>query len=153
MRSLISTFVVRCLDSIIPLLVCSWNFKTLASLCSRAGQLRGLHGRKLRRQVFSWRGSYLDITRSCLDFTVAWWCLRAQPIALRRRSLTSFRKKFLSKFRVSPCSIFLLLSRLKLGRSEPDSPKLPSRLSPVSIFMDPKHSLINVLFWSLIWKT
>ena len=32
-RSLISTFVVRCLDSIIAMFVTSKNFNTLASLC------------------------------------------------------------------------------------------------------------------------
>ena len=34
MCSLISTFVVRCLDSIIPLLAIAQNFETLASLIS-----------------------------------------------------------------------------------------------------------------------
>ena len=37
-RSLISTFVVRYFDSIIPILANSKNFKTLAGLCSWAGR-------------------------------------------------------------------------------------------------------------------
>ena len=37
-RSLISAFVVRCLDSIISLNFCSRNLKTPASLCGRAGR-------------------------------------------------------------------------------------------------------------------
>ena len=36
-RSLISAFVVHCLDSIIPILAKSKHFKTLANLCSWAG--------------------------------------------------------------------------------------------------------------------
>ena len=37
-RRLISTFIVRCLDSIISLRFYSWNFKTLACFCGSAGQ-------------------------------------------------------------------------------------------------------------------
>ena len=37
-RSLISSFVVHCLDSIIPILAKTQNFKILACLCSWAGQ-------------------------------------------------------------------------------------------------------------------
>ena len=36
-RSLNSIFVIRCLDSIMPLVSISENFKTLASFCSCAG--------------------------------------------------------------------------------------------------------------------
>ena len=53
-RSLVSTFVVRCLDSIIPLV----SMSEISSLyLSRP--VWGNRGRKPRRQVFSWRGWHL----------------------------------------------------------------------------------------------
>ena len=56
-RSLISAFVVRCLDSLIPLdFFYSRNFKTLASFCGCAGRfVSGLVGNS-RRHVLSCRG-------------------------------------------------------------------------------------------------
>ena len=55
-HSLISIFVIRCLDSIRPITCISKIFKILASLCihtcSWVGQCR-----EPRRRVFSWRGS------------------------------------------------------------------------------------------------
>ena len=59
--SLISAFVVRCLDSVISLRFYSWNFKTLASFCSWAGQfVPGLVGNS-RRHILSCHGSYNNI--------------------------------------------------------------------------------------------
>ena len=46
-RSLISIFVIRCLDS----------FKTLPSLCSWASQFESCQVTNSQRQVFSWSGS------------------------------------------------------------------------------------------------
>ena len=58
-RSLISTFVVRCLDSIIPLVsISEISSLCLASVAAQAGWV--YPGRKPRRQVFSWRGSYMS---------------------------------------------------------------------------------------------
>ena len=58
-RSLISTFVVRCFDSVIFLDSIAEIFKTLASLCGCAGRLvSGLVGNS-RRHVLSCRGSYI----------------------------------------------------------------------------------------------
>ena len=53
-RSLISVFVVRCLDNIIPLIFCIRNFKPLASLCSWAGRFESY----LVANVFLWCGSH-----------------------------------------------------------------------------------------------
>ena len=55
-RSLISTFVVHYLDSIIPILA-KCKISRLAGLCSWAGQFESYVVRKPRRQVFSWCGS------------------------------------------------------------------------------------------------
>ena len=56
LRSLISAFVVRCLDSIIPLVsISEISSLSLASVAEQAGWV--LPGRKPRRQVFSWRDS------------------------------------------------------------------------------------------------
>ena len=61
-RSLISAFVVRCLDSIIPL-----DFKTLASFCGCAGRfVSGLVGNS-RRHVLSCRGSCCSFLSVCDD--------------------------------------------------------------------------------------
>ena len=58
--SLISAFVVRCLDSIIRLLA-SRNFKPVA-LVSVADQASlSLTWSQHRRQIFSWRGSYMGV--------------------------------------------------------------------------------------------
>ena len=54
--SLISAFIVRCLDSIIPTLAIS-SFKALASFYGLWPVLI-YPGCKPRRQVFSWRGSH-----------------------------------------------------------------------------------------------
>ena len=57
-RSLISTFVVRCLDSIISRFY-SWNFKTLISFCGCAGRfVSGLVGNS-RRHVLSCHVSHV----------------------------------------------------------------------------------------------
>ena len=57
-RSLISTFVVRCLDSIISLVfIFPISWFSLASELSRPVWV--LPGHKPRRQVFLWRGSYV----------------------------------------------------------------------------------------------
>ena len=57
-RSLISAFVVRCLDSIISRFY-SRNFKTLASFCGCAGRfVSGLVGNS-RKHVLSCRGSLI----------------------------------------------------------------------------------------------
>ena len=70
-RSLISAFVVRCLDSIISLFY-SRNFKTLASFCGCAGRfVSGLVGNS-RRQVLSCRGSYI--------FTISQFTFTAQSV-------------------------------------------------------------------------
>ena len=58
-RSLITAFVVRCLDNIISLIY-SRNFKTLASFCDCAGRfVSGLVGNS-RRHVRSCRGSLMN---------------------------------------------------------------------------------------------
>ena len=55
-RSLISTFVVRCLDSVMP------NFKTLASRCSWADRLESYLVENFRRHIFVWCGSNLIVS-------------------------------------------------------------------------------------------
>ena len=55
LRSLISAFVVRCLDSIVSLV--SIFAITLAGLCSWAGRFESYLVGNPQRQVFSWRGS------------------------------------------------------------------------------------------------
>ena len=55
-RSLISAFVVRCLDSIIPLLAKLSQDPSQSHQLSRPVWV--LPGWKPRRQIFSWRGSY-----------------------------------------------------------------------------------------------
>ena len=58
MRSLISAFVVRCLDRIIPLVsISKISCLYLASVAEQAGWVYPSH--KPQRQVFSWRGSIL----------------------------------------------------------------------------------------------
>ena len=58
LRCLISTFVVRCLDSIIPLVSTSKiSSLYIASVAAQSGLYCALPGRKPRRQVFSCRGS------------------------------------------------------------------------------------------------
>ena len=56
-HSLIRTFVVHCLDSIISILAKS-KISRLASFWSWAARFESCLVRKPRRQVFSWRGSY-----------------------------------------------------------------------------------------------
>ena len=56
LRSLISAFFVRCLDSTKPLVQ---NCKPLACFCSCAGWFESDLVRNSRTQVFSWRGSYV----------------------------------------------------------------------------------------------
>ena len=64
-RSLISAFVVRCLDSVMSLVsVTKMSSRVLASFCSWAGQFESDLVGNSRRQVFSWRGSY---TMFCSD--------------------------------------------------------------------------------------
>ena len=58
-RSLISTFVVHCLDSIYNISrFYSWNFKTLASFCGCAGQFVSGLVRNSQRHVLSCCGSF-----------------------------------------------------------------------------------------------
>ena len=54
LRSLISTFVVRCLDSIIPLVSTS----EISSLYLVSVTVQSSLSRRPQRQVFSWRGSF-----------------------------------------------------------------------------------------------
>ena len=56
-RSLISTFVVRCLDSTICILAISKSFKILASFCSWAGWFECYLVENPLRHVFAWCGS------------------------------------------------------------------------------------------------
>ena len=56
-HSLISTFVVRCLESIISTLDKSEVFKILASFCSWEGRFESYLVINCRSQVFSWHGS------------------------------------------------------------------------------------------------
>ena len=59
--SLINLFVLRCLDSIIPLVsVSKISSLYLASVAAQAGL--SLPGQKSRRQVFSWHGSSVILT-------------------------------------------------------------------------------------------
>ena len=55
--SQISAFIVRCLDSLIPILAIS-GLKSLASFCSYTDRFESCLVAKPRRQVFSWRGSF-----------------------------------------------------------------------------------------------
>ena len=61
-RSLISAFVVRCLDSIISLVSIICNFMT-RWLLLRSMPVWVLPGRKTQRQVFSWRGSVKSLQK------------------------------------------------------------------------------------------
>ena len=56
-RSLISAFVVRCLDSVMSSF-CNQNFKPHSSFCSWAGQFESDLVGNSRRHVFSWLGSH-----------------------------------------------------------------------------------------------
>ena len=56
-RSLISTFVIRCIDSIICILAIQ-SFKILASFCSWPGWFESYLVKNLRRHIFAWCGSY-----------------------------------------------------------------------------------------------
>ena len=58
LRSLISAFVVRCLDSITPLLAIA-EISRLARLCSWAGRFESFLVGNPQRQVCSWHGSYV----------------------------------------------------------------------------------------------
>ena len=58
-RSLISAFIVHCLDSILPLDSIAENFKTLASFCGCAGRFVSGLVADSRRHVLSCRGSYI----------------------------------------------------------------------------------------------
>ena len=60
-RSLISTFVVSCLDSMICVLAISQNFKILASFCSWAGWFESKLVESPRRHIFAWCGSYIHV--------------------------------------------------------------------------------------------
>ena len=59
MRSLISVFVVCCWDSIIPILAKSKISRhwLVSVVCCWAGQFEAYLVGKIRRQIFSWRGS------------------------------------------------------------------------------------------------
>ena len=78
-HSLISAFVVRCLDSIISL-DSRTEISRLASLCGCAGRfVSGLVGNS-RRHIFSWRGSYSFVkwlsahcTFSTTEVHRVWW--------------------------------------------------------------------------------
>ena len=71
LRSLISVFVVCCLDSIILTLAKSKHFKTLASDCSWAGWFESNLVANPRRQVFSWRGSNMAEQHQSLKSVIA----------------------------------------------------------------------------------
>ena len=77
-RSLISTFVVRCLDSIISLSFYIQNFKPLASFCSWAGRF----DLKPRRQVFS-----DDVATMPFHFSLSSPALREPPNPIPIHSL------------------------------------------------------------------
>ena len=62
-RSLISAFVVRCLDSIISLDSIA-EISRLASFCGCAGRFVSCRVEDSRRHIFSWRGSYIHVSRS-----------------------------------------------------------------------------------------
>ena len=78
LRSLISAFVIRCLDSMISLVFCICNFMSLVCFCSWAGRFEPFLVANLRRQVFSWRGSnYFAIDTGFLGNTEKNVCLCA----------------------------------------------------------------------------
>ena len=65
-RSLISAFVVHCLDSIIPLIaIVKISRPYLASLAEQAGL--SLTWLQTRRQVFSWHGSFKSLFMPCMN--------------------------------------------------------------------------------------
>ena len=70
--SLISAFVVRCLDSIIPLLAIAKNFKTLASLCSW-----GLSRTRSKPPKTGFLVTWLIWT--CFVFSVSVFCIYSSP--------------------------------------------------------------------------
>ena len=57
-RTLISTFVVRCLDSMICILAISKRLRILAGFCSWAGCFESYLVKHLRRHIFAWCGSF-----------------------------------------------------------------------------------------------
>ena len=65
-RSLISAFVVRCLNSISRF--CSRNFKNLATLCGCADRFVSGRVGNSRRHVLSCRGSFVSVPDHCLFF-------------------------------------------------------------------------------------
>ena len=65
-RSLISTFVVRCLDGMRGILAIQ-SFKILASFCSWTGWFECYLVENPRRPVFLWRGSFIN-----LKFLILW---------------------------------------------------------------------------------
>ena len=71
-RSLISAFIVRCLDSVMSSCFYNQNFKLHASFCSRAGQFESDLVGKSRRHIFSWRGSPILKRDNCLLFIGEW---------------------------------------------------------------------------------
>ena len=74
-HSLISTFVVHCLDSMVPVLIKS-RFSRLASLCGWAGRFESYLVATDRRQVFSRHGSFYVCAyvcvHACLVFASLW---------------------------------------------------------------------------------
>ena len=70
--SLISDFVVRCLDRIKPILATPKISRLLTSPCSRAGQFEYYLVANLRTQVSSWRGLNDGIKRLKLNRNIYW---------------------------------------------------------------------------------
>ena len=75
LRSLISVFVVHCLDQYNTCCCYTQNFKTLASYCSWAGLFESYLVANSRRQVFAWRGSNMKI------FDVSYFPLLILPVS------------------------------------------------------------------------
>ena len=61
-RSLISTFVVPCLDSILIVSISELSSLYIASVAAQAGCVPP--SRKPRRQIFSWRGFFINAFRN-----------------------------------------------------------------------------------------
>ena len=82
-RSLISTFVVRCLDSMIYFYTCYIRkFKILASFCSWAGWFESYLVENPQRHIFAWCGSYSNcILYGCIYHL---WLYRLMSIYQRR---------------------------------------------------------------------
>ena len=87
LRSLISAFVVRCLDSIISLDSIA-EISRLASFCGCAGRFVSCLVGDSQRHIFSWRGSNVILILCCfVVFTFGYFILSSLTFCSRFSSL------------------------------------------------------------------